>query len=130
MDVKKLGRIPDDGGWRAGGGTVAQHASRRDTTLIGYDYVHSLIGDHSRFAYSEILPDEQGATCARFLLRAAASFTADGIGHVERVMTDKQAQLLVSFVNGPDTSLGGNCCPVTREGLAYEPDSVDSLVDP
>jgi transposase InsO family protein len=88
MDVKKLGRIPDGGGWRAGAGTVAQHASRRDKTLIGYDYVHSLIDDHSRFAYSEILPDEQGATCARFLLRAAASFAAHGIGSIQRVMTD------------------------------------------
>ena len=33
---------------------------------IGYDYVHSLIDDHSRFAYSEILPDEKGTTCAAF----------------------------------------------------------------
>jgi hypothetical protein len=37
-----------------------------------YDYVHSLVDDHSQLAYSEILPDEKGATCARFLLRAAA----------------------------------------------------------
>jgi hypothetical protein len=34
--------------------------------------VHSLVDDHSQLAYSEILPDEKGATCARFLLRAAA----------------------------------------------------------
>ena len=27
---------------------------------IGYDYVHSLVDDHSRLAYSEILPDEKG----------------------------------------------------------------------
>ena len=68
MDVKKLGRIPDGGGWRAAGGTAAQHPSRIDKTPIGYDFVHSLIDDHSRFAYSEIVPEEKGATCARFLL--------------------------------------------------------------
>ena len=88
MDVKKLGRIPDGGGWRADSGTPANHASRVDKTPIGYDYVHSLIDDHSRFAYSEILPDEKGATCSQFLRRAATYFTTHGIGHIERVMTD------------------------------------------
>jgi transposase len=29
MDVKKLGRIPDGGGWRAAGGTLANHALSR-----------------------------------------------------------------------------------------------------
>ena len=88
MDVKKLGRIPNGGGWRATGGTPAQHPSRLDKTPIGYDYVHSLIDDHSRFAYSEILPDEKGSTCSVFLLRAATYFAAHGIGQIERVMTD------------------------------------------
>jgi transposase InsO family protein len=88
MDVKKLGRIPDGGGWRADGGTLTQHASRSDKTPIGYDYIHSLIDDHSRFAYSEILPNEKGATCAGFLRRAAAYFAGHGIGSIQRVMTD------------------------------------------
>jgi transposase InsO family protein len=88
MDVKKLGRIPDGGGWRADGGSPANHASRIDKTPIGYDYVHSLIDDHSRFAYSEILPDEKGRTCAMFLLRGAAYFATHGIQQIERVMTD------------------------------------------
>jgi hypothetical protein len=88
MDVKKLGRIPQGGGWRAAGGTLASHASRIDRTPIGYDYVHSLIDDHSRFAYSEILADEKGRTCAQFLLRAAAYFAAHGSGPIQRVMTD------------------------------------------
>lgn len=56
---------------------------------IGYDYVHSMIDDHSRLAYSEILPDEQGPTCAAFLLRAAEYFAAHGIAQIERVITDK-----------------------------------------
>ncbi len=87
MDVKKLGRIPDGGGWRAHG-RAAGSTSRRRATSVGYDYVHSLVDDHSRLAYSEVLADEKGVTCAGFLTRAAAYFAAHGIRRIERVMTD------------------------------------------
>ena len=50
--------------------------------------MHSVVDDHSRLAYSEILPDEQGATCAGFLLRAAEAFAARGIPRIEEVITD------------------------------------------
>jgi transposase InsO family protein len=87
MDVKKFGRIPDGGGWRAHGRGAGSITRDRDTK-VGYDYVHSLVDDHSRLAYSEILPDEKGATCAAFLTRAAAYFAAHGITRIQRVMTD------------------------------------------
>jgi transposase InsO family protein len=87
MDVKKLGRIPDGGGWRALG-RAARETTRDRTRKVGYDYVHSLVDDHSRLAYSEILADEKGPTCAAFLARAAAYFAAHGIDRIERVMTD------------------------------------------
>ncbi|MGV0707333.1 IS481 family transposase [Mycolicibacterium porcinum] len=86
MDVKKLGRIPDGGGWRAHGRQGGGNRSRRNGS--GFDYVHSLVDDHSRLAYSEILPDEKGPTCAAFLRRAALNFRAYGIGVIEAVMTD------------------------------------------
>ena len=57
MDVKKLGRIPDGGGWKALGGG-AESIQRDRATKVGFDYVHSLVDDHSRLAYSEVLPDE------------------------------------------------------------------------
>jgi transposase len=85
MDVKKLGRIPD-GGWRAHGHTDVPDRKRKQSN--GFDYVHSVVDDHSRLAYSEILPDEKGVTCAGFLSRAAAYFRDRGIDHIERVMTD------------------------------------------
>ena len=87
MDVKKLGRIPDGGGWRAHG-RAAGSTSRDRATRVGYDYVHSLVDDHSRLAYSEVLADEKGTTCAGFLTRAAAYFADHGITRIERVMTD------------------------------------------
>lgn len=88
MDVKKLGRIPDGGGWRTQGWTTANHQSRVNKTVIGYDYVHSLVDDHSRLAYSEVLEDEKGPTCAAFLERAIAYFHAHGIARIERLITD------------------------------------------
>jgi transposase InsO family protein len=87
MDVKKTGKIPDGGGWRAHGRQMGSSGEKK-RAKIGYDFVHSLVDDHSRLAYSEILPDEKGPTCAGFLERAAAYFAAKGITRIERVMTD------------------------------------------
>jgi transposase len=67
MDVKKIGRIPDGGGWRAHGRAAVNPQRNRDRThKIGFDYVHSLVDDHSRLAYSEVLPDEKGPPAPRF----------------------------------------------------------------
>jgi transposase InsO family protein len=87
MDVKKIGRIPAGGGWRAHGRAAGDTAAHKNAKT-GYDYVHSAVDDHTRLAYSEILGDEKGATCAAFLLRAAAAFAAAGIPRIQRVMTD------------------------------------------
>jgi len=84
MDVKKLGRIPAGGGWRVHGRGVP----RDRVNGPGFDYVHSLVDDHSRLAYSEILPDEKGPTCAGFLDRAMGYFAAHGIADIEQLMTD------------------------------------------
>jgi transposase InsO family protein len=86
MDVKKIGRIPDGGGWRAHGRQIGRTAAQKKAR-IGYDYVHSVVDDHSRFAYSEILTDERGSTCAAFCARALETFDQAGID-VEAVMTD------------------------------------------
>lgn len=87
MDVKKLGRIHDGGGWKAKGREHGQTAKQK-RAKIGYDYVHSLVDDHSRFAYSEILADEKGPTCAAFLQRAADAFAQAGITRIEELITD------------------------------------------
>jgi transposase InsO family protein len=87
MDVKKIGRIPDGGGWRAHGRAMGSTAAKK-RARIGYDYVHSVVDDYTRLAYSEVLADEKGATCAAFLTRAAAAFAGYGIERIEAVMTD------------------------------------------
>jgi transposase InsO family protein len=92
VDVKKLGRIPDGGGWRANGRGTRPGSRRR----IGFDYVHSMVDDHSRYAYSEVRTDEKGTTCADFLARAAAVFADAGITRIEAVMTDNAKNYTLS----------------------------------
>ena len=87
MDVKKIGRIPEGGGWRAHG-LQATQAAKCKRGKIGSDYVHSLVDDHSRLAYSEVLADEKGPTCAGFLARAIDFFAAHGITRIQRLITD------------------------------------------
>jgi transposase InsO family protein len=86
MDVKKLGRIPAGGGWKAHGRQMGS-TSERKKTKVGFDYIHSIVDDHSRLAYCEIHPDEKGDTCASFFERAIEVFNEHGIA-IERVMTD------------------------------------------
>jgi transposase InsO family protein len=100
VDVKKLGRIPDGGGWRAHGRGSAQdrriHVARGRAARAGaspsrgYHYLHHAIDDHSRLAYSEILPNERRETAAAFWARARAYFADAGIT-VTAVMTDNGA---------------------------------------
>jgi transposase InsO family protein len=87
MDVKKVGRIPDGGGWRAHGRQMGKTSAQKKAR-VGFDYVHSMVDDHSRYAYSEILPDETAASCAAFFARAVDAFAAVGIRRIQRVMTD------------------------------------------
>ncbi|WP_421742620.1 IS481 family transposase [Cellulomonas sp.] len=100
VDIKKLGRIPDGGGWRAYGrgsaqdrraGVVRDRAARAGASgSRGYRYLHHAVDDHSRLAYSEILDDERKQTAAAFWTRARDYFAALGI-EVSAVMTDNGA---------------------------------------
>ncbi|WP_030777348.1 IS481 family transposase [Streptomyces sp. NRRL F-2664] len=94
VDIKKLGNIPDGGGWRTVGRTAGDRnrqattdQRKNSTPVIGYSYIHSAVDDHSRLAYSEVLADERKETAVGFWARANAFFAAHGIG-VERVLTD------------------------------------------
>jgi transposase InsO family protein len=86
VDVKKIGRIPPGGGWKAHGRSMGSTALRK-RTVIGFDYVHSAVDDHSRVAYCEVLPDEKGPTCAAFIDRALNRFATLG-APVAAIITD------------------------------------------
>ncbi len=83
LDVKKLGRIPDGGGWRIHGRAARPNRKRGQ----GYSYLHTAVDDFSRLAYSELLADERQETAAAFWTRAHAYFASCGIT-VARVLTD------------------------------------------
>jgi transposase InsO family protein len=54
---------------------------------IGYEWVHSLVDDHSRLAYSELHRDERAATVTGFVERGLAFFAHHGI-EPRRLMSD------------------------------------------
>jgi hypothetical protein len=82
---QKLGRF-EQIGHRITGDRKGQSNSRG----VGWEYLHLAIDDHSRVAYSEILPDEKRRSCLRFLFNALRFFRAHGV-KVQRVMTDNGA---------------------------------------
>jgi hypothetical protein len=66
VDVKKLGNIPDGGGWRTQGraqgklnrtATPGHATDAYGSARLGYAFLHTAIDDHSRLAYTEILGD-------------------------------------------------------------------------
>ena len=61
--------------------------TRYRNPVLGYGYLHTALDDHSRLAYTEILPDETKDTAAAFLARAHAWYAAAGIT-IERVLSD------------------------------------------
>ena len=93
IDVKKVGRIPDGGGWRTHGrGSEADRARSRAPknrgTKIGYTYLHSAVDGFSRLAYTEAHEDEKATTAIGFLFRARVYFRTHGITHFTRIITD------------------------------------------
>jgi len=82
IDIKKLGKFN-----RIGHRITGDRTGQSKTRGIGWEYVHLAIDDHSRLAYSEILPDETRGSCLRFLFNALRFFRSLGV-KVERVMTD------------------------------------------
>lgn len=54
---------------------------------VGYEWVHSLVDDHSRLAYSELHRDERAATVTAFVERGLAFYAAHGIAP-KRLLSD------------------------------------------
>jgi transposase InsO family protein len=80
LDIKKLGRI----------GCVGHriHGDRkRNARHVGWEYVHIAIDDHSRIAFSQVLPNEKGLSAAAFLLAALRYYAQLGIS-IRRLLTD------------------------------------------
>lgn len=96
VDVKKLGNVPDGGGWRYVGrqqglknrnATPGKERSRHYNPKMGTAFIHTVLDDHSRVSYAEIHDDETSQTATGVLRRAVAWFAERNVV-VERVLSD------------------------------------------
>jgi transposase InsO family protein len=96
VDVKKLGNVPDGGGWRYVGrrqgrrnreATPGKPRSQWHNAKMGTAFVHTVLDDHSRVAYAEIHDDETAATATAVLRNAVAWFAERGVT-TARVLSD------------------------------------------
>lgn len=83
LDIKRLGRIPSDGGWRNVGRLLANRVKRH----AGYEFCHVAVDDHSRLPDAEIFPDQRGASAVAALERVWARYLRGGV-RIKRVLTD------------------------------------------
>jgi transposase InsO family protein len=96
VDVKKLGNIPDGGGWRFVGraqgkrnraATPGKPRNRHRDPQMGTGYLHTVLDDHSRVAYTEMCDDETAVTAVAVLRRAVTWFAARDIT-IRAVLSD------------------------------------------
>jgi transposase InsO family protein len=89
LDVKRLVRFERPGHRVTGD---RQRRSRQ----VGFDYLHCVVDDRSRYAYVELHPRDDAETAARVLERAFAHLAELGLAPPEAVMTDNA----MSYRNG------------------------------
>jgi transposase InsO family protein len=80
FDIKRLARI------RKPGHRVTADR-RKESRGAGWEYLHIAIDDHSRIAFSAILPDQSHQSAMRFFLMARAHYARFGIS-IRRLLTD------------------------------------------
>ncbi len=82
IDVKKLGRLGEGGGWRFGG-----RVAKKRNVGGGFDFVHVAVDGHSRLASRQGSPRREADTIAGFTRRAIEHYADHGIT-VRRLLTD------------------------------------------
>jgi len=80
IDIKKLARIHKPGHRLTGN-------PQDETRGAGWEFLYVAVDDHSRIAFTALLPDEKAASASAFLHQAAAYFARLGIA-VRRLLTD------------------------------------------
>jgi transposase len=114
VDVKKLGNIPDNGGWRYVGrqrgeqhraATAGKPKNLHYNPKMGTAFVHTVIDDHSRVAYAEIHDDETAATATAVLHRAVAWYADRGV-IVRAVLSDNGSAYRSHLWRDTCTALG------------------------
>jgi transposase InsO family protein len=96
MDTKRFARFA-----RAGHAVTGdrRRSGAEKRMRVGNEFVHSMLDDHARLAYSELHPDERAQTVTAFVERALDFFAAHGVA-AKRLQTDN------AFVYVKNRSLG------------------------
>jgi transposase InsO family protein len=106
MDTKRFQRFTRPGHAVTG---VRERSGADKRLRVGHEFVHSIVDDHSRLAYSELHSDERAPTVVGFVERALAAFAAHGIAP-QRLMTDN------AFTNVHNRALAEL---LTRRGIRH-----------
>jgi len=84
MDVKRFARFRSPGHRVTGD----RHRSGKEKRArVGWEFAHSMIDDHSRLVYTELLDDEQAPTVTGFVQRALSFYASHDIS-AKRLQTD------------------------------------------
>jgi transposase InsO family protein len=86
MDTSRYARFLRPG-HRVTGDRTQSLRGRSKKAVIGYDFAHAIVDDHSRLAYVELHDDEKAETVSGFVERALAFYAEHGIA-AKRLMTD------------------------------------------
>jgi len=84
IDSKRFSRFTRPGHAVTG---IRDRSGAEKRLRIGHEFVHSLVDDHTRLAYSELHRDERAATVTGFVARGLAFYARHGIT-AERVLSD------------------------------------------
>ena len=84
QDHKKLGRVPDGGGWRVLGRGRDGHGGH---SRAGYEHLEVFVDDASRYAVVVPVADERAESASWAVELAISQFAAVGI-RIERMLTD------------------------------------------
>jgi transposase InsO family protein len=84
MDVKRFARFTRPG-HRVTGDRYRSGQEKR--ARVGWEFAHSMIDDHSRLVYTELLGDEKATTVTAFVQRALEFFADHGV-RARRLQTD------------------------------------------
>ena len=84
IDTKRFSRFTRPGHAVTG---IRDRTGAERRLRVGHEFVHSLVDDHSRLAYSELHGDERAATVVAFVERALAFFASHGV-EAKRLLSD------------------------------------------
>jgi transposase InsO family protein len=84
IDTKRFQRFSRPG-WAVT--TDHRRSGAEKRMRVGHEFVHSIVDDHSRLAYSELHRDERAATVTGFVERALAFFAGHGV-KPKRLLSD------------------------------------------